>query len=227
VLVNVAFVHALGFDGLRSSHAPAADVFGLWLGAKGAVGMGLLVMVSALSAVSGLILTGSRLNASLGADYRIFSWMGSWNERLNSPVRSLVAQGIVSLLLIVGVGTEAGRNSIDRAMTSIGLSGLPWLQYEGGFDTVVAGTSPVFWLFFLLTGVSLLVLRRKDRDRPRPFVTPLYPLVPLIFIAACAYMLYASVAYARMLCFLGVVPLLIGIPLFFVGGRRRVAEVES
>jgi APA family basic amino acid/polyamine antiporter len=227
VLVNVAFVHALGFAGLRGSRAPAADVLGLWLGPRGAEGMGLLVMVSALSAVSGLILTGSRLNASLGADYRVFSWMGRWNTQLNSPVRSLLAQAIVSLLLIVGVGTEAGRNSIDRAMTSIGLSELPWVQYEGGFDTVVAGTSPVFWLFFLLTGVSLLVLRRKDPERPRPFVTPLYPLVPLIFISACGYMLYASVVYARALCFLGVVPLMIGIPLFFVGGRRRVADAES
>jgi amino acid transporter len=227
VLVNIAFVHGLGFAGLRSSRAPAADVFGLWLGARGAMGMSLLVMVSALGAVSGLILTGSRLHASLGADYRIFSWMGQWNTRLNSPVRSLVAQAGVALLLIVGVGTDAGRNSLDRMMTGIGLSPLPWTKYEGGFDTLVAGTSPVFWLFFLLTGISLPVLRRKDRDRPRPFVTPLYPLVPLIFISACGYMLYASIAYAGALCLLGIVPLLMGIPLFLISRRMRVPDPGS
>lgn len=221
LLVNVAFVHALGFSGIRGSRAPAADVFGLALGAQGAAGMSLLVMVSALGGVSGLILTGSRLHASLGADYRIFGWMGHWNARLNSPIRSLVVQGCVSLLLIVGVGTDWGRDSIDRALSAIGLSPLPWVQYEGGFDTLVAGTSPIFWLFFLLTAISLLVLRVRDRARPRPFTTPLYPLVPLVFIAACGYMLYASVAYARALCLLGIIPLLIGIPLFLVSGRTQ------
>ncbi len=84
----------------------------------------------------------------------------------------------------------------------------------------MAGTSPLFWLFFLLTGVSLLVLRRRDPGRPRPFSTPLYPFVPLIFIAVCGYMLYASVAYARSLCLLGIVPLLIGIPLFLIRGAK-------
>jgi basic amino acid/polyamine antiporter, APA family len=224
VLVNIAFVHALGFAGLRSSRAPAADVFGLWLGERGVAGMSLLVMVSALGAVSGLILTGSRVHASVGADYRIFSWLGRWNMRLNSPVYSLVAQACVSLLLIVGVGTEAGRDAIDRVLTGIGLQALPWNQYEGGFDTLVAGTAPVFWLFFLLTGVSLIVLRRRDQGRQRPFTTPLYPLVPLIFISVCGYMLYASIAYARALCLLGIVPLFVGIPLFLVRGAKHAPE---
>jgi basic amino acid/polyamine antiporter, APA family len=220
VLVNAAYVHALGFSGLRDSQAPAADVLGLWLGGHGAAGMSLLVMVSALGAVSGLVLTGSRLHASLGADYRIFSWMGRWNPRFNSPVRSLVTQAAVSVLLIVGVGTDAGRNSIDRALSAFGLSELPWAEYRGGFNTLVAGTTPVFWLFFLLTGVALLVLRFKDRDRQRPFSTPLYPVVPLVFIAVCCYMLYESVTYARALCLLGIAPLLVGIPLFLISGRR-------
>jgi basic amino acid/polyamine antiporter, APA family len=220
VLVNVAFVSALGFTGLRSARTPAADVLGLSLGDRGVAGMSLLVMVSALGAVSGLILAGSRLHASVGADYRIFSWMGRWNTRLNSPVYSLVAQACVSLLLIVGVGTEAGRGAIDRVLTGVGLPALPWSQYEGGFETLVAGTSPLFWLFFLLTGVSLLVLRRRDRGRPRPFSTPFYPIVPLIFISVSGYMLYASVAYARALSLLGIVPLLIGIPLFLIRGAK-------
>ncbi len=227
VLVNIAYVHALGFVGLRDAQAPAADVLGLWLGGNGVAGMSLLVMVSALGAVSGLVLTGSRPHASLGADYRIFSWMGHWNSRFNSPVRSLVTQACVSLLLIVGVGTDAGRNSIDHSLNAIGLAALPWTEYRGGFNTLVAGTTPVFWLFFLLTGVSLLVLRRKDRGRERPFTVPFYPVVPLIFIAVCCYMLYASVVYARALCLLGVVPLLIGIPLFLVSGRRRIASSRS
>lgn len=227
VLVNIAFVHALGFAGLRGSRAPAADVFGLWLGERGVAGMSLLVMVSALGAVSGLILTGSRVHASVGADHRIFSWMGRWNRRFNSPVCSLVAQACVSLVLIVGVGTGVGRDAIDSALIGIGLQALPWDQYEGGFDTLVAGTAPVFWFFFLLSGISLILLRRRDQGQQRPFTTPLYSLVPLIFITVCGYMVYVSVAYARAVCLLGVIPLLIGIPLFLISSRGAKRAPDS
>jgi len=219
ILVNAAFVSALGFAGIRGSRTPAADVLGLWLGDRGVTGMSLMVMVSALGAVSGLILAGCRLHASVGADYRIFAWLGRWNARLNAPVYSLVTQALVSVFLIVVVGTEAGRNTVDRTVTAVGLPALPWSQYQGGFDTLVAGTSPLFWFFFLLTGISLLVLRYKDRERPRPFPVPLYPIVPLVFIAASGYMLYASVVYAGALSLMGIVPLVIGVPLYAVRGE--------
>jgi amino acid transporter len=64
-----------------------------------------------------------------------------------------------------------------------------------GFQTMVEYTAPVFWLFFLLTGVSLLVLRVREPDTPRPFRVPLYPLTPLVFVGLCAYVLYSSIAY--------------------------------
>jgi amino acid transporter len=225
ILVNAAFVSALGFAGLRASRTPAADVLGLWLGDRGVTGMSLMVMISALGAVSGLILAGCRLHASIGADYRIFAWLGRWNTRLNAPVYSLVTQALVSIFLIVAVGTEVGRNTVDRTVTTVGLPALPWKEYQGGFDTLVAGTSPLFWFFFLLTGISLLVLRSKDRE-PRAFPVPLYPIVPLVFIGASAYMLYASIAYAKALSLMGIVPLLAGIPLYAVRGPRQQATDE-
>jgi APA family basic amino acid/polyamine antiporter len=137
-------------------------------------------------------------------------------------VYSLVTQALVSVFLILAVGTEAGRNAVDRSVTTVGLPALPWTEYQGGFDTLVAGTSPLFWFFFLLTGISLLVLRYKDRE-PRAFPVPLYPIVPLVFIGASGYMLYASIAYAKALSLMGIVPLLIGIPLYAVRGPRQQA----
>ena len=124
ILVNAAFVSSLGFAGIRGSRTPAADVLGLWLGNRGVTGMSLMVMVSALGAVSGLILAGCRLHASVGADYRIFAWLGRWNARLNAPVYSLVTQALVSVLLILAVGTESGRNAVDRSVTTVGLPAL-------------------------------------------------------------------------------------------------------
>ena len=62
---------------------------------------------------------------------------------------------------------------------------------------MVEFTAPVFWFFFMLSGIALLVLRRRDPGRARPFRVPLYPVLPLLFIATCAYLLYSSITYAQ------------------------------
>jgi amino acid transporter len=91
---------------------------------------------------------------------------------------------------------------------------------KGGFDTLLTCTAPVFWGFFLLTGISVFVLRERDKEVDRPFRVPLYPELPLIFCLSCSYMLYSSISYALErdwkggLFLLGVAPLLIGILLY-------------
>jgi amino acid transporter len=73
-------------------------------------------------------------------------------------------------------------------------------------------TAPVFWLFFLLTGISLFVLRAKEPDAPRPFRVPLYPLTPILFCLSCGYLVYSSLNYTGMGAMVGVAVLLAGIP---------------
>jgi amino acid transporter len=122
---------------------------------------------------------------------------------------------------MAAVGTESGQQVIDGTVTWCGGQPLPWQEYHGGFETLVAGTAPVFWCFFLLTGISVFVLRLKDRDRYRPFATPLFPLPPLVFCAACSFMLYASVTYAKGLCLIGLAPLALGLPVYWLGCVSR------
>ena len=74
----------------------------------------------------------------------------------------------------------------------------------GGFKSMVEFTAPVFWVFFLLTGISLFVLRRRDPGARRPFRVPLYPALPLLFCATSAYLLYASLAYTGFGALVGV-----------------------
>src|SRR5262249_4419075 len=102
---------------------------------------------------------------------------------------------------------------------------------KGGFDTLLTCTAPIFWLFFLATGVSLFVLRERDRDRERPFKVPLYPELPLVFCLSCGYMLYSSIEYAVStrgwkggLVLLGVLPLLIGFPLYRLSRPTRAVQ---
>lgn len=222
VAMNAAFLFALGFERARTSPAIARDLFVAAFGPAGGAGISILVMISALGAVNALIFTGSRLHATLGSDYSALSRLGSWNQRLGSPVVALVVQLAITLTMILLVGTRAGRAAIDGFLVSVGLSPARWSGH-GGFDTLLSCTAPVFWLFFLLTGVSLMRLRHVDPNRERPFRVPLYPLTPLLFCGTCAYMLYSSVAYAGTLTWIGVAPLLLGVPVYFASKRRPAA----
>ena len=220
VAVNAAYLAVLGFDAARQTPTPAADVMQQVAGPWGAKAISVLVMVSALGAINGMILTGSRVYATLGEDHRLFAWLARWNPRNAAPIAALIAQACVSLLLIFAVGAAAGRNVIDFSLNLIGLPGLPWDKYFGGFDTLLAGTAPVFWTFFLLTGVSVFVLRIKNPRRERPFTIPWFPLPPIVFCGTCIYMLYSTLSYARFLALLGIVPLAIGLPLYWISNLR-------
>jgi amino acid transporter len=134
-------------------------------------------------------------------------------------VGALLAQSVVTLAWIVAVGTAAGRGAVDAALGALGAGALPWERFGGGFDTLVAGTAPVFWLFFLATGLGLLVLRRRDPDAPRPFRVPWFPWTPLVFCGSCLFMLRASLDYAGGLAAVGLVPLALGLPLYALSRR--------
>jgi amino acid transporter len=218
--INATYLAVLGFGGARRSPTPAADVMDHVLGPWGGQAISLLVMLSALGAINGMILTGTRIHAAWGADYPILHWLGFWNRRTTAPTVAIAVQATIAVLLTLVVGSATGRGAFDSVLRAVGLSGLPWEKYSGGFETLVAGSAPVYWGLSLLTGVAVFVLRVRDRAMVRPFKIPLFPFPALILCATCGYMLCASVAYARWLVLLGVGPLFLGAVIWFAGGFR-------
>ena len=128
--------------------------------------------MSAFTSVNAAVFTGARTAYAFGRDFRAFSLLGRWHGGADGPVNALLVQGAVALALVI-LGALTRR----------------------GFETMVEYTAPVFWLFFLLVGISVFVLRRREPDAPRPFRVPFYPVTPLVFCATCAYLLYSSLAY--------------------------------
>jgi APA family basic amino acid/polyamine antiporter len=146
------------------------------------------------------------------------SWLRRSPSAAGTPVRALLAEGAIASLLVLAVGTETGRQTIDRSLEWLHLPPVPWSFYSGGsridsggFETLVAATAPLYWLFCLLTGISLFVLRWRDPFRPRPFRAVGSPLVPALFVLACVYMLQASLRWAGGLALLGLAPIVTGV----------------
>jgi amino acid transporter len=226
LLVNAAFLAGLGFEGVRASRAVAADLLEAALGPAGRTAISVLVMISALGAANAIIFMGARLHASLGKDYAGLGALGHWRKSSGSPLWALVVQATISVLLIVLAGLGAGRALVDRALAAVGVAGAPWAGH-GGFDTLLRCSAPVFWFFFLMTGLSLFVLRKKDRDVKRPFRVPLFPVTPLVFCLTSAWMLYSSIEYAGRLVLLSVPFLLAGLPFYFTRRHRSRAALST
>jgi amino acid transporter len=175
-------------------------------GEGGAWVLGIVVVSAALSTLNATVFTGARTNYALGRDYVIFRALGRWSDNASAPVNALLLQGAISLALV-------------------GLASFT----PDGFQTMVGYTAPAFWLFFLLTGISLFLLRRHPPANADPFRVPFYPVTPLLFAGACAWMLYSSFNYAMSLdpgsigAMVGIAMLASGVPVL-MWARRRATE---
>ena len=173
LLVNTALLFGLGLSTLSQSKTAAGELLGLAFGPLAQKALGLFVAIAALTSINATIFVGARTNFAVGNDWKALSKLGQWQLDIGSPKQALLLQALISIGLI-GLGT----------------------QEADGFSAMVEFTAPVFWGFLFLVGLSLLRLRQTDPNTTRPFKVPLYPLLPLIFCAVCAWLTYSSVTYA-------------------------------
>jgi APA family basic amino acid/polyamine antiporter len=193
LLMNLAYLRGLGLREMSQSEVVAADLIRRILGQGGAKFISLLIIVSALGAINASLFTGCRTNYALGQDFSLFGFLGRWHGRSNTPTNALLFEGVIALVLVL-FGTLVRK----------------------GFVTMVEYTAPVFWCFFLLTGLSLFVLRIKEPEVTRPFRVPLYPFTPFFFCMTCVYMLQSSVAYTGVGALVGLAVLLAGALLLLI-----------
>lgn len=188
MVINWALWRGLGLSGLGNAAAPASKLMELALGRGAELPVIAVVFAAVVTSINATILVGARTTFAAARDWPALGTLGDWNDSRGVPAAAIVAQSIVGLLLI-GLGTAT----------------------REGFATLVDYTAPVYWLFMTLSGVALLILRRTHPDVPRPFRTPLYPLLPLLFTASSIFVLWSSLAYVRVGAVVGLGVLALGL----------------
>lgn len=196
LLINAAYIRGLGLSVMVDSEAVAADLMRNAFGQPGVIFISILVVIAALSSLNATIITGARTNYALGKDFSLFTLLGRWQPYSNTPTNALLVQGAISLALVL-LGTFT----------------------RNGFETMVNYTAPTFWFFFLLTTLSLLVLRVREPSVQKTFQVPLYPLTPILFCLICGYLLYSSLVFTNVGALVGVIVALAGVPLLLWSER--------
>ena len=217
VLVNWALLSVFGLNGLRKTFTPVSDLVGQGFGEIGAIVAALIVCAMALSTINASIFTGGRTTLALGRSFPLFRLFGRRDETVGTPVNAVLLQGSIVLVLI-GIGSTT----------------------RNGFEYMVAYTAPVFWLFMVLVGVAVFVLRRREPGRDRPFQVPLYPVIPILWCAATLYMLYSSLRYIQNVLWsntvwgdtgwgalFGIGVLALGVPVYLAGRGAGSVEAKS
>jgi basic amino acid/polyamine antiporter, APA family len=203
LLVNSAYLHVLGFDRMGQSKAVAADTVSTVFPTFGTVAISVLVCISALGAVNGLVFTGARISYAVGTGNRAFKWLlGHWNSRTGTPIPALLLQGVITLILIVTLGS---------------------------FENSIIYTASAVYTFYLFTSMATIVLRDKEPQVERPFRprAPLYPLTTFIFCAVCAFLIYSAVTYLPRIAAIAAGVALVGLPIYWVTMPWRIKPEDA
>jgi APA family basic amino acid/polyamine antiporter len=197
LLVNTAFLAALGIEGLAASKAPASDVMRAVLGERGGRFIAAGVAISTVGFLSQSMLTAPRVYFAMARDGVFFKRIGELGTRSRVPVAAIVLQGVCASAIAL------------------------W----GRFDQVLNYVVSIDVLFFGLTGAALLVYRRRaDADAPPPIKVPLHPVTTIAFVAACWAISITTIVNAPRDAGSGVAILAIGVPVYFWWARRNTQE---
>lgn len=161
ILVNIAYLHVLPLEVVRTSEALGTDYGRLMLGGTfGGLLITLSVVTSTLGAMNGSIFSGSRLVHSAAEKELLPSCLACVDRRRDSPIRALVCQATIASVLVL----------------------------FGTFDTLVNYFGAAAWLFYLATVCGVLVLRWQEPHLNRPYQVWLSnPIVFCIFASMLVF----------------------------------------
>jgi len=168
-------------------------------GPIGAKLMAAAILISTFGCVNGMLLAGARVYYAMSRDGLFFQSVGQLSPRTGVPANSLWVQWAWTCLLC--------------------LSG----SYGQLLDYVIFAALT----FYILTIVSLFVLRRTQPGAPRPYRAFGYPILPALYIAMAAWICVVLLRYKPQYTWPGLILVLLGVPVYLVWHRFGTATKQQ
>jgi amino acid transporter len=153
---NLAYLYMMPVSVMaQQKEAIARTVMTEIAGPVGGAVILLAILTSVFGALNGNLLAKPRVAYAMARDGLIFSFLGKTHPRWSTPWAALVIQAVVAIIMVLVLKD---------------------------FDTLTTYFVVVEWAALILAVGAVFVLRRKMAATPRPFRTPAYPWVPLLFV---------------------------------------------
>jgi len=155
-----------------------------------AIIMAVLIVISTFGCNNGLILSGARVYYAMAADKLFFRQAGRLNERAVPGNGLWIQFAWASLLCMSG-------------------------SYSQLLDYVVFAVL----LFYVLTILSIFVLRIRKPDAERPYRAFGYPFIPALYILMASTIMIILLIYKPAFTWPGLIIVIIGIPVYYIWKR--------
>jgi APA family basic amino acid/polyamine antiporter len=160
---NIGYFHAMSLPDMAAAEGGVPQaIMNRAFGPAGATLIGACIMCSVFGALNGNVIAKPRVSYALAQDGLTFSFLGRAHPRWSTPYAAILIQTVAAVAMVVLLRDPRDPGSL--------------------FDKLTTYFVVVEWSALLFTVGAVMVLRKKLPDADRPYRTPAYPLVPVVFL---------------------------------------------
>lgn len=193
LLTNLAYLFLLPVDKIASSQSLAADAISTLL-PFGGVLIAIIIAISTFGTLGIYTLSAPRIYYAMAKDGLFFKKLAWVHPRFRTPVNAILVQSSWAVVLLLFWGT---------------------------FEDLITYVVFTDWIFFGLTAVGIFIFRRKYPDRPRPYKTLGFPIVPLIFITITFLFVINALVEKPTHAWAGLILMALSLPIYFYFKSKR------
>jgi len=193
LLANIAYFYVLSPAEVAGNDRVAATMMGRIFATWGSRAVSVAAMISIFAALNGSILSGARVPFAIARDGLFFRSVAHINPKYRTPSVSILALSGWGALLV--------------------LSG----KYDQLYTYVIFASV----ILYGMATASVIVLRFKRPDMPRPYHTLGYPVVPILFVLAIASLVVSTLFKSPRESLMGLGIIALGVP-FYLYWRAKL-----
>ena len=185
--INIAYLRIAPASDLANVTSPAALVATKLFGPIGGKLISIGILLSVFGTLNGNLLTGPRVTYALAKGGII-----PGNKILSKVNNGGSPYSAIWLISII---------SCVYALT-------------GKFNLLTDLTVFIVWVFYVLTFIGVIVLRKRRSNLIRPYVVPLYPIIPMIAILGGTFVVINQILTSPIISLGGIIITIIGLPIY-------------
>jgi basic amino acid/polyamine antiporter, APA family len=193
LLLNGMFLYSAPFSELNGQNDIGNVVAHKLFGPRAGALFSALFSFALLSTLSAMTIAGPRVTEAIGEDYSLFKSLTVKN-RYGMPYISLLIQAVWSIYLVL----------------------------VSSFKEIIQYISVSLSIFSMLTVIGVFFLRSKYPKEERPFQSPLYPVLPIIFILTTCWMIFYVLKDDYRIVLYSVLTMVPGFILYLIATRKKI-----